>query len=319
MAESKANILQYLEQLQYHHRSRMTKPARSVLSSLGFLHLLVLVTLGVWTTACGGGEEESGPPVATPTFSMSRDRVAIGSPVTLSYKFQVASDAKFDADYWVFVHFLNPDGEQMWTDDHLPPTPTSRWQPGQTIEYKRTVFVPNYPYVGEASVRLGIYSQQTQRRLALSAPEASRREYLVGKFQLVSPSENVLLVDREGWHPAEVAPDNPSSEWKWTQKRAVLSFKNPKKDATFYIEYDARTDLFTPPQQVTISSAGQQIATFAADSRERKLLTFPISAAQFGPDEMSQLVLELDRTFNPAGGDPRELGIRVFHTFLEAK
>ena len=297
----------------------MTKPVRSVLSSLVFLRLLVLVALAVGITACGGEEDNSGPPVATPTFSMSRDRVAIGSPVTLSYKFQVAPDAKFDGDYWVFVHFLNPDGEQMWTDDHLPPTPTSRWQPGQTIEYKRTVFVPNYPYVGEAAVRLGIYSQQNQRRLALSGTEASRREYLVGKFQLVSPTENILLVDKEGWHPAEVAPDNPSSEWKWTQKRSVLSFKNPKKDATFYIEYDARADLFTPPQQVTISSGGQPVATFAADSREKKLLTFPIAAAQFGQDEMAQLVLELDRTFNPGGGDTRELGIRVFHTFVEVK
>jgi hypothetical protein len=207
----------------------------------------------------------------------------------------------------------------MWTDDHLPPTPTSQWKPGQTIEYKRTVFTPNYPYFGEASVRLGIYSQQTQRRLLLSAKEVSRREYEVAKFEVLAASANIMLVDKEGWHPPEVAPDNPSSEWKWTQKRAVISFRNPRKDATFYIEYDARVDLFNPPQQVVISSAGQQVATFAAASKDKQLLTFPVAAAQFGQDEMSQLVLEVDRTFQPGGADQRELGIRVFHKFIEPK
>jgi hypothetical protein len=283
-----------------------------------FLRLLVLLALVLPAAGCGG-EEDAGPPVATPTLTMSRERVAIGSPVTLTYRFQVAPDAKFDGDYWVFVHFLNPVGEQMWTDDHMPPKPTSQWKPGETVEYSRTMFVPIYPYEGAASVRLGIYSQQTGRRLALSATEASRREYVVRNFELASAKENVMLVDKEGWHPAEIAPDNPSSEWKWTQQRAVLSFKNPKKDATFYIEYDARVDLFYPPQQITISSAGQPVAKFAAESKEKKLLTFPIAAAQFGQDEMAQLVLEVDRTFKPGGNDTRELGIRVFHKFVEPK
>ena len=250
---------------------------------------------------------------------MSRDRVAIGSPVKLTYKFQVAPDAKIDGDYWVFVHMLDPQGEQMWTEDHMPPTPTSRWKPGETIEYQRMVFVPNYPYIGEATVRLGLYSPQTGKRLALSAQEISRREYVVGKFQLLPQSENVFLIYKEGWHPAEVAPDNPASEWQWTQKRALISFRNPKKDSTFYLEYDARTDLFNPPQQVTVKIGEQVIGTFAATSRDKALMTFPVSAAQFGSGDMAEVSIEVDRTFQPGGGDTRELGIRVFHAFIEPK
>jgi hypothetical protein len=268
--------------------------------------------------ACSS-KEPNDPPVATPALTLPRDQIAIGSPVKLTYKFQVAPDAKFDGDYWVFVHMLNPDGEQMWTDDHMPPKPTSQWKPGETIEYSRTVFVPNYPYLGEATARLGIYSQQTGKRLALSATEASRREYVVAKFRLLPASENILLVDKDGWHPAEVAAEDPSSEWKWTGKRAVISFRNPKKDATFYIEFDARPDQFTPPQQIAIRVADQVIGTFAADSKNRRLLTFPITAAQFGQNEMAEMVLEADRTFKPGGADTRELGIRVFHTFVEPK
>jgi len=258
-------------------------------------------------------------PVATPSFSLARDRVAIGSPVKLTYRFQVAPDAKIDGDYWVFVHVLDPQGEQLWTDDHLPPTPTSRWKPGETIEYTRMIFVPNYPYIGEAAVRLGLYSQQTNQRLKLSGTEMSRREYVVGRFQLLPQSENVFLIYKDGWYPAEVAADNPASEWQWTQSRAVVSFRNPKKDSTLYIEFDARADLFTPPQQVTVRLGDQTIGTFAADSRDKKLQTFPVTAAQLGSSDMSEIVLEVDRTFKPGGADTRDLGIRVFHAFIEPK
>ena len=32
---------------------------------------------------------------------------------------------------------------------------------------------------------------------------------------------------------------------------------------------------------------------------------------------MVDLTLDVDKTFNPGGGDPRELGIRVFHTYID--
>jgi hypothetical protein len=273
--------------------------------------LLVAPALGC------GREETGGTPVATPSLTLSRDRVAIGSPLKLTYKFQVAPDAKIDGDYIVFVHVLDPEGEKLWDDDHLPPTPTSRWKPGEAIEYSRTIFVPNYPYIGEANIRLGLYQKDT--RLPLSGSEVSRREYVVSKFQLLPQSENVFLIYKEGWHPAEVAADNPASEWQWTQKRATISFRNPKKDATFYLEHDARIDLFSPPQQVTVLVGGQPIGTFSADTKEKKLVTFPVAAAQFGSGEMSEVAIELDKTFQPGGADTRELGIRVFHTFVEPK
>lgn len=311
--------MQYLEQLRYDRRSSMNQPAFRAVTRPGTVRRICALALLLAASGACSRKESDEPPVATPTFTMSRDRVAIGSPVKLTYKFQVAADAKIDGDYWVFVHLLDPQGEQMWTEDHMPPTPTSRWKPGETIEYQRMVFVPNYPYIGEATVRLGLYSPQTGKRLALSAQEISRREYVVGKFQLLPQSENVFLIYKEGWHPAEVAPDNPASEWQWTQKRALISFRNPKKDSTFYLEYDARTDLFNPPQQVTVKIGEQVIGTFAATSRDKALITLPVSAAQFGSGDMAEVSIEVDRTFQPGGGDTRELGIRVFHAFIEPK
>jgi len=214
---------------------------------------------------------------------------------------------------------LDPDGEQLWTDDHDPPTPTSQWKPGQTISYSHTIFVPSYPYIGEAVVRLGLYQPSTGKRLALSGEDVGRKEYVVTKFQLLPQSENVFLIYKDGWHPAEVAASDPTAEWQWTRKTATISFRNPKKDVTFYVQWDARTDLFTPPQQVTLRIGDQTVGSFAADSKEPKLLTFAISAAQLGTADMAELVLDVDRTFTPGGSDTRELGIRVFHAFIEPK
>jgi hypothetical protein len=251
--------------------------------------------------------------------TFSKNRVPIGSAVTLTYKFVVAPNASFDRDYWVFVHVLDPEGEQMWTDDHLPPVSTKQWKAGETVEYKRTIFIPNYPYIGEAIVRLGLYDPPSGKRLVLSAPEASRREYIVTKIQILASSENIYVLYKDGWHPAESDVKNPQNEWQWTKKSATLSFKNPKKDATLYLQYDARADLFPAPQQVTLKAGDQPVGQFAAEAKGPKLLTFPLTAAQLGTSDLVELVIDVDKTFKPGGTDPRELGIRIFHAYIEPK
>ncbi len=279
---------------------------------------VVPVLLSVALTGCGG-KKETEPAVATPSLTFNRDRVPIGSAVTLTYKFVVAPNASFDKDYWVFVHVLDPEGEQMWTDDHQPPVPTRQWKAGETVEYKRTIFVPNYPYIGQAVVRLGMYDQASGKRLVLNAPEASRREYIVAKLQILASSENIFVMWKDGWHPAENDVKNPQNEWQWTKKTATLSFKNPKKDSTLYLQYDARVDLFTPPQQVTLKVGEQEVGRLTADAKFPKILTFPLTAAQLGTSDTVDLILDVDRTFRPGGPDPRELGIRVFHVYIEPK
>ena len=279
---------------------------------------VVCVLLLLALAGCGG-KSETEPAVATPSLSFNKERVPIGSAVTVTYKFVVASNAAIDKDYWVFVHVLDPEGEQMWTDDHQPPTPTTKWKAGETIEYKRTIFVPNYPYIGEAVVRMGLYHQPTGHRLVLNAPEASRREYVVTRFQIVGSAENIFMYPDIGWHPTESDPKNPQNEWQWTKKSATYKFKNPKKDVTLYLEYDARPDLFNPPQQITLKIADQTVAQFAGDAKGPTLKTFPLTAAQLGSSDMVDLVIDVSQTFKPGGNDSRELGIRVYHAYIEPK
>lgn len=277
------------------------------------LSTLFLATLAA---ACGGPPDEE-PVVATATVTLSHTRVPIGSPLTLNYRFQVADGATFDDDYVVFLHVLDPDGERLWTDDHMPPRPTSTWKPGEVVEYSRTVFVPTYPYIGEGVLRIGLY--KGSRRLALEGAEVTRREYEVGRMQILPQSENIFRIYKEGWHSTEVAADNPATEWQWTQTRATLSFRNPRSDVRFYLDSDARPDQFDAPQLVTLRVGDQQVGSFTADFRDRKLQVFPIAGAQLGDDDTVELVIEVDRTFKPGDGDPRELGIRVFHAFVDAR
>jgi hypothetical protein len=262
-------------------------------------------------------QQESAPCVATPSVALARDRAAIGSPLTFTYRFDVSQP--ISGDYVVFVHVLDDQGERLWGDDHPPTVPTSQWKPGQKVEYSRTVFIPNYPYLGPAHIRIGLYQPSASQRLPLCATDVARREYEVAKFQLLPQSEKVFLIYKDGWHPAEVSSEDPTNEWQWTKKAATFSFKNPKKDATLILEYDARIDKFPAPQQVIVRSGDQVIGTFAADSKSPKLVSMPVTTAQLGTADMSEITLEVDLTFTPGGGDVRELGIRVFHAFIEVK
>ncbi len=164
----------------------------------------------------GCSQADSAPPVATVSFSANKAKVPVGSPIELTYKFDVAPNASIPADYRVFVHVTNADGSTMWNDDHEPPVPTSKWTPGQTIQYTRTRFVPVFPYQGEAAVQIGLYRDND--RLPLQGPdpadrESTSRSYRVGTIHLLPQSDNIFVILKNGWHPAEFSPENTTLEW----------------------------------------------------------------------------------------------------------
>ena len=120
------------------------------------LFIVLFVVFAAGLGACGGTKESAALPVATPGVTLNHERAPGGSPLEITYKFVVAPDAKFTENYRVFVHIVDTDEEQMWNDDHNPPVPTTEWKPGQTVEYTRTIFVPIFPYVGDATIEIGL-------------------------------------------------------------------------------------------------------------------------------------------------------------------
>lgn len=283
-----------------------------------------LAALAVSVSACGAREEA--PPVASAALSLSKDRVPLGGPLDLTYRFEPL--APIDGDYRVFAHVVAPDGTLMWTDDHDPQPPTSTWRPGEPIEYTRTVFVPLFPYLGDATIRIGLH--RGPDRLPLTGgqpgePGVDERAYTVASLNLLPQSESIFLIYGNGWHPAEYATDDPTRSWQWTDRSALLTFRNPRRDVTLYLQYDARADLFGgTPQQVTVALGTRAIETFPAGDVNTVLRRIQLSANDLGQDDMVELRLLVDRTFSPAkiqpsSTDARELGVRVYHVYVEPR
>ncbi len=281
------------------------------------------MTLAVTLAGCGE-KEDTTPPVGTLQVSLSRAKVALGSPVEVTYKFTAAADAPNLGARRVFVHFLDADEELMWTDDHEPPTPTAEWKPGQTVEYTRMMFVPSYPYVGAAKVVAGLYAPGSNDRLKLTNEDRGDRSYKVVDFELLPQTENIFVIFKDGWHPAEVVSEGAGrTEWQWTKKEATLAFRNPKRDVVLYLQADNPATGPNAAQQLTITVGDQVLTTVPLSASENPVRTYTITATQLGQGDMVEMKFAADKTFVPAldasmkSGDPRELGVRVFHAFIQ--
>jgi hypothetical protein len=271
--------------------------------------------------ACGSKPDEV-PAVAKPAVTFSRSRAALGSPIEATFRFEVAPGARLDQDYRVLLHFIDDDGELMWADDHDPAVPTSKWTPGQVVEYTKTLFIPIYPYVGNASVHLGLYSTRDQSRLPLDAPTEGMREYQVATLELLPTSENILVLYKDGWHQIETASGNSAVEWQWAKKSATLSFRNPGKPVVFYLHADSPGS-YAEPQKAELKINGQVVDSFDIQPRQEFIHQTRLTPEQLGSTDVVDLTLDLDKAWVPAltpgsnNQDPRELALRVFHAYVE--
>lgn len=284
---------------------------------------VMLAALAITLAACGEAEDTT-PPVGTMQVTLSRAKVPLGSPIEVTYRFTVAGDAPALGARRVFVHFLDADDELMWTDDHDPPTPTAQWQPGQTIEYTRSMFIPSYPYVGAAKIVAGVYTPDTNERLKLANEDRGDRSYKVVDFELLPQTENIFVIFKDGWHPAEVVADGTGrTEWQWTKKDATIAFRNPKRDVVLVLQVDNPATGPHAATQVEAKVGDQVVATIPLTSGPSGVTKYPVSAAQLGTGDMVEITFSADKTFVPAlvpemkSGDPRELGARFFHVFVQ--
>jgi hypothetical protein len=287
------------------------------------LGVAALVLASSCLSACRR-KEAPAPPLATPSVTLNHDRAPLGSPIDITYKFVVADGAQFTEDLRVMVHVVDADDELIFAFDHNPTIPTTQWKPGQTVEYTKTVFIPVYPYVGEATIQVGLHSTTTQKRATLTGDDAGQHAYKVAKIQLQPQTENVFTVFKTGWHPGEIAEHNALVEWQWTKKDATLSFKNPKKDSVFYLDVDNPGSVFTEPQQVKVTLGGQTVDEFTLQPKVPELRKIPLKAAQLGTGDVAELVISVDKSYIPAvlvtgSRDPRELGVRVFHAYIDPR
>ena len=176
----------------------------------------------VLAAAAGCSREQTAePPVATPSVTLNKDRAAIGSPLKMTYRSRPL--AKIDGDYSVFVHVMDPEGEKLWQDDHQPPMPTSTWKTGSAGRIHPDDLRSE---LSRTSARRSSGSVSTTRRRASACRSERRRHPGTSTWfessTLLPQSENIFLIYRDGWHPPEIDPNDPTSEWQWTKKNATV-------------------------------------------------------------------------------------------------
>jgi hypothetical protein len=287
------------------------------------LSRLAVIVIASCAISCSSTDDNAAP-IATPSVTLGSQAAAIGSPIEMRYRFAVAANAPaITEDYWVFVHFLDTDGELMWTDDHEPSPPVRQWKPGSTVEYARTMFIPKFPYVGATRVEVGLYSQASGERLPMTGQTRGQRSYEVATFEMRLQSDNLFVIFRDGWHETEVGGEGSGLEWQWSKKDATLSFSNPKRNVDLLLQLDQPVEAFSMPQRVEVRAGPEVVDSFTLPTGRTELRRIKLSSAQLGTGDTVELTISVDRTFVPAAipalksNDPRDLGVRVFRAFVQ--
>jgi hypothetical protein len=257
----------------------------------------------------------------TASFKVNRTRAPLGSAIEVTYTWTTGPAFKsLGKDYRAMVHVLDGQGGVVFDDDHALTPPTSSWEPGKTYTYTRTKFVPVIPYVGEVSIRMGLYKER--ERVALKGEDAGMLEFKVATMELLPQTDNIFLVQKEGWHAPETSPQNPALERQWIKKEALVSFKNPRKDVILYLEADTNYKAFPQPPILTIS-AGQNVGlTLPIENSEVFLKKIRFKAADLGKEDWVDLRLAMNQSFvpkqltPPLNQDDRELGLLVYHLYV---
>ena len=83
--------------------------------------------------------------------------------------------------------------------------------------------------------------------------------------------------------------------------------------------------MFSEPQHVNVTIGSQTIDSFTIHPKEELIRKPVITAAQLGTGDVVDIKISVDKTYVPAvvtngaNRDPRELGVRVFHAYVQLK
>ena len=294
--------------------------ARAALAASGAVSALLLLG-GV---SCGARSE----PVAAIDLELERSAAPQGAFVAAEVSLTVLQAfTPLDRDYRVFVHFLNPDGQLLWADDHDPPVPSSDWRPGQTVSYSRRLAIPADAYVGEATIAVGLYYPPLGERLPLAGEHLGQRSYRGGRLTIEAAAARNLLTYEYGWYDQEFEQSGGrGARWRWTAEAAGLAFPNPYSEAVLQLLLDGRPDLVPGGrQEVAILANGEHLERILLESRERRFVEVKLPAARLAGGRTTRIELQVRPTFVPAAAagstsiDGRRLGVRVHHAFVNVR
>lgn len=282
---------------------------------------VLLLLAGV---SCGARSE----PVAAIDLELERSAAPQGAFVAAELSLTLLpAFASLDRDYRVFVHFLDPDGQLLWADDHDPPVPSSDWRRGQTLSYSRRLAIPDDAYVGEATIAVGLYHPPLGERLPLAGEHLGQLSYRGGRLTIEAAAARNLLTYEYGWYDQEFEQsDGRGARWRWTAEIAGLAFPNPYSDAVLQLLLDGRPDLAPGGRQaVDVLAGGEPLDRIVLESRDRQFVDVMLPAARLGGGRTARIEIRIQPTFVPseatgsASIDDRRLGVRVHHAFINVR
>lgn len=297
-------------------------------SARSALEILCLATVVV--AACS-----TPPPMAleldydiVPLLKLDKRWAAPGSPLELTYRFEVAADnGPIDGDYEVSVDFVNESGEWVFSANHQPPTPTSSWAPGSVVQYTRTIFVPYDVEPGELTVELALVVPGLGRAIVLAGGDGQVPAVVsrAARLAIEPAATGVPIFYEGGWYGVESDVEDPSIRWQWTAGQALSSFPNPRTDAVIYLHAEARVVAGekSPEVRVGVGPELLEVARFRVEQPGLFLQRIYVPATLMGGMDTVELRIATDKVFVPseggAGADSRRLGLRVFNLYIEPK
>jgi hypothetical protein len=278
--------------------------------------LLLLASL---LCAAGCGESAPRMDVRVEVRCTQQSLPATG-PLELTYFWQLAADAEAPGfDCLVYAHFRNADGDILWQDDHQPPVPTSRWRPGQTVEYRRIHFIPDTAPAEEVTLTVGLYDQQgTEGKVILAGRHGRAPGYDAARLDVLPAGRLPIVIYDQGWYNQESKPGQlEGPTWRWCRREAVCWAELPGRPCSLFLEVQAPLQTLDPAQPVTLELEGVVLAFFEIDGPGPVVHKFRLPEQLTAGKECVRLVVRTDRAAQPQpngdAGEKRELGLRFFH------
>jgi hypothetical protein len=234
----------------------------------------------------------------------------------MQYQWKTTPDfMKLSRDYTVYVHFWHGNN-LLFQDDHVPPVPTSQWEPGKDYSYQRRIYIPAFidefdpEFKGEETLKLvvGFYNPYDRSG-------ESKRDILIKKLKVLPPPPDVPeIIYESGWYDLEVDPDAILKQWRWTAREARCVLDNPHRDAFLVIRGAVNKDKL-PDQKVIFKINDLTLDEFIPSETVFEK-SYEIKKELLGDKDEFYLVITTDQTFvptkiYPGSKDERELGLQV--------
>ena len=229
---------------------------------------------GCWRLDVVQPQRGQRPPVATPSLTLNRDKVRDRQPgeahLQVRRRFRTRrSTATTGSSCTCSIRAASSCGPTTTCRRRRP----RQWKPGQTdrvhahrVRAELSLHRRSGSPVG-ALQPVDRQAPDAERAGGVRARNTWSRSSSCCRSRRTSSLSTRTAGTRRKWPRTTRRPSGSGP-----RKPPRISFSNPKKDATFYLEFDARTDLFKPPQQVPSAWAIRSIGDLRRRQQGRKLL-----------------------------------------------